>query len=205
LRTPLPKAGNSYIPTQKRECNGHVREQLLSDTHKHLSGILGEETSEKLIDALGQHLSNNVMRDAVKSKHGKLLKLIGRCKKMLESKVEGIESVISKLKGDASEKPTGEITLTGEFRTRPKHELDDISRSGWTPNQFHALLGRYGFDTSKQGGGGHHFLYYDGEKVRYASGRPILVVHPTTGSEITPGAANDILKGCAAFLVSLEQ
>jgi len=84
---------------------------------------------------------------------------------------------------------------------RQRHPLDDVKRWGLTPNEFHRLLNQYGFDLSEVGGGGHCFVKYNGEKIRHADGRFVLVPHKRGGTEIPPGTADKVLKACADFLV----
>jgi predicted RNA binding protein YcfA (HicA-like mRNA interferase family) len=102
---------------------------------------------------------------------------------------------------DAEKEAPGPSNPPQAKPVRPHHELDGIKRGGWTPGDFHRLLQSHGFDTSEVSGGGHCFVKCGGEKLRHPDGRFLVVTHRTSGTEITPGTANKILKVCADFLV----
>ena len=191
-----PKETPTYIPWSV----------LVENALERLSDDLGQEMAKAILDTFGKKFSSSIARDVIEGKHCSLIRLIKRSKKTLEIQGYDADTIIQRLEGEEPEEaiPDGE-SQNGEKTKRRPHPLDFVKRWGWKPSNFHRLLISYGFDTSESGGGGHYRVKYDGEVLRQPNGLPVQIVHRSSGTEVTPGVAGNVLKRCADFLIRLEE
>jgi hypothetical protein len=176
----------------------------LPDARGRMEADFGPESTAAVFKVLNGKLSNTLAKKVAHGNYEELRKLMLSSRKAFGVAGYDFETLERVLMPKHSLVPQYDTEKQVAF-SRKRHVLDDIKRWGWAPNDFHRLLAEYGFDTSEVGGGGHCFVKYNGQKLRYSSGRFVIVPHRTTGKEITPGAAGKILKGCADFLVMHER
>ena len=199
------EAPTQDIRAEKRKANGEERKKLLEEASGVLTEMLGKETSQKLLRSLGKKVSMRVLREVAEGKYSHLVRIMKRSKKMLETRIKDVDTVLLTLKGEKPAQPKASNDVQEETKKRLRHPLDDVKRWGWKPSKFHKLLQDYGFDTSEATGSGHYFVCYKGEKLRHSDGRFVVIPHQTSGTEITPGIAGNVMKACADFLVEREQ
>lgn len=202
-------------PTKLEPLNGTCRRAMgangstdvvnhLPDARKRMEADFGSDFTAAVFKVLNGKLSNTLAKKVAHGNYEELRKLMLSSRKAFGVAGYDFETLERVLMPKHSLVPQYDTEKQVAF-SRKRHVLDDIKRWGWAPNDFHRLLAEYGFDTSEVGGGGHCFVKYNGQKLRYSSGRFVIVPHRTTGKEITPGAAGKILKGCADFLVMHER
>ncbi len=212
-KKPKPDAGywSDDTPTQLEPFTGTYRRPIydsapngvvdhLPDARRRLSEDFGPEFADAVFAVLKDKLSNTLAKRVAHGSYDELRKLVLSSRKAFELAGHEPEQLGGFFAARNSIIPESNVTPRVSYGRR-RHELDDVERCGWKPNDFHRLLSQYGFDTSKVGGGGHCFVKYCGQKVRHSNGRFVIVPCRTSGSEITPGVASKVLKACADFLV----
>ncbi|MDD5172122.1 MAG: hypothetical protein PHF60_03745, partial [Candidatus ainarchaeum sp.] len=173
----------------------------LPDARKRMEEDFGSDFTDAVFKVLNGKLSNTLAKKIAHGNYEELRKLVLSSRKAFEMAGHDPGKLGGFFAAHQSMVPETNTECQPAY-SRKRHPLDDIKRWGWKPGDFHRLLAQYGFDTSEVGGGGHCFVKYEGEKLRYSKGRFVIMPHRTSGTEIKPGAADKVLKACADFLVS---
>jgi hypothetical protein len=201
--TPIPPSRKRLNTSKTFETKKILQEEKKKRQKKAMKKIreIFEEDAEKVLLVLSKKLSNRIMDDLIEGETQSLDDLICRNKKqfeMLDIDVETLLEQIRSIRVESSD-PSEDIPR------RSHHKLDKVPREGWNMLDFHDLLKRYGFDTSRSARNGENYVIYGNDKLPDINGGIVTIHPPDSKKQVNPILADIILTICADYLVQLEQ